>query len=170
MPELQTEVRPILFRAEAKVRPYSQGTAEKYLDGYMAHLKENMNRPDLDSATALKGFLENEVELLWEVRDDLLCAGHERAWEYMFAGRWKDHSPDLQVRICRTGIALARQVEPPACEFFTKKAYWSQTWYDDKNKGFSISGGSLSVNELIKAAGLATEFVEKVESYLPTCL
>lgn len=167
--DTKTEVQsPILFRPGAKVNPYSQGAAEKHIESYMAHLKENGNRPDLDSVTALKGFLENEVELLWEIRDDLLCPGHERIWEYMFAGRWKDHSPDLHVRISRTGIVLAKKVERNS-ELFNRTAYWSQSWYDDKNKGFSIRG-SLPSNELVKAVGLATEFVEKVESYMPTYL
>ena len=159
---VKTDICPFLLKPDALSGAYVEGSAEIYL------IREELvlSGSNKDNAIARKGFLEQEVELLWATRNEIL-APNETEEQVVYVGRWKNHSPDLLVRISGKGIALARQIRTGLLG--DEEQRWFCAWYGEKKDAF-VTQGALPLKELVKAAGLATEFVESVEKYLPQYL
>jgi len=149
------EENPLLIEA-SKVIPY-KGHVDSFLDGH----KGGLHTFEVDYAMGRQHFLKNEVELLWEAEQEKLVPSGEME-DLVFIGRWQKHpESDLYVRVSRTAIALAKDLQG------FRDSPWFYVWHRDNfSRRFETQGG-ISLTELTKATGLVADFDQTLKDSMP---
>ena len=179
--------RPLTVNEKAMVDPYQTGSIEKFFDDCADQfVKSEQERPggmppvltlhqDIPNAqarrdfvSAQRRFVDDQVELLWVIRNEGLVPGSTSP-ETVYAGRWTKHPEDgLYVRVSADNVTLAK-----AGNERRNIGNWYNRCFATEivkvNSLFEVQG-ALPPGELVKASGLVYDFSRELGGEMPEYL